>query len=460
MTSFESLDRLRHRTNAPPAQLFDEAVSAHRHQSHKDSEETPQIELSLSPDTDTRCQLAQSQKMEAISRVTGGIAHNFNNLLTAIVGYCHLLEDDSRGPEKAGSYRASLMASADRATDLVKQLLAFSQQQILEAGRVDLNRVVNGHEPLLRRLAGYQIEIDIDLEPDLGSVRVDRKQLKRVLSNLTTNAVEAMPTGGRLSVRTRRLELEAFSVSNLGIAKGNYIVLEIEDTGPGIDEAIYNRIFEPFFSTKEELNGTGLGLSVVYGIVKQSGGQIRVESCSEKGTLFRIYLPEADPKKNSITEPTSASGTPTAGEPTTDSGDQTTLAEGRRTILLAEDEPKVRQALTTFLTRQGYQVLAARDGTEGLEIAERHHGEIDLLLTDIVMPRMDGLELAQTLHAERADTKVLFISGYMHEREILADLVRGTDVEFLEKPFLNECLEMKLRAMLGTPPRRSSPRAA
>lgn len=450
MTPFESIDRLGHRLET---QFLDGATLAYLERPRRNRRPTGEQPAAiagrlpeLAPDAAARHQLTQAQKMEAIGRVTGGIAHNFNNLLTGILGFCDLLADRTTDRHNDGLYLENIMVSADRGGQLVRQLLAFSQQQILEPETFDLNRAVTDREPFLRQLAGDPVEVVIDLEPTAVPVRADPQQIDRVISHLAANAVEAMAVGGRLTLRTRQLELDGFSICHLGIPSGPYVLLEVEDTGTGIDEAIYDRIFEPFFSTKEELNRTGLGLSVVYGIIKQSGGLIRMESSPGHGTCFRIYLPRTASKAE--VAPASTAISSVAAE------DQST--DGHRTILLAEDDPTVQLVLKAFLAQRGYRVLAADDGAEGLEISERHDGVVDLLLTDIIMPRMDGLELAQKMLATRVETKVLFISGYAQERDALCELLGGnTEVGFLKKPFENEHLERKLRQMFDSVPPRT-----
>ena len=445
MTSFESIERLRYRAQAPP-QVADGAALRHLRPSvDPATERRTDPELSrraratdLTRDASATRQLTQAQRMQSIGRVTGGIAHNFNNLLAGIMGFCELMAAESEDQAGKGRYLEKIVAATDRGSHLVKQLLAISQQQILEPRPFDINRAVNDHEPRLRRMAGEHIQVVTDLDAEPGPVYADPKQIERMLSNLTANATEAMVEGGRLTLRTRRLDLEAPSISHLGIPKGRYMLLEVEDTGSGIDDAVYDQIFEPFFSTKEALNGTGLGLSVAFGIVKQTGGQIRVESSPGHGTCFRVYLPRTAPRDKIAPGP--------AADPVV--APATELARHRETILLAEDDPTIRLVLEAFLAKRGYRVLVACDGAEGLELAKGHDGRIDLLLTDIVMPRMNGLELAQIMVEQRAGTQVLFISGYTQEREALCELLDATQVEFLKKPFEHEILELKLREML------------
>ena len=441
MPSFESIDRLRHHSSPAPPELFGQADPGTR--ASAENSTPPRSERSeLAPDVETRRQLSQALKMEAISRVAGGIAHNFNNLLTGIMGFCDLMSMDTT--DRAPVYRDRILKAASSGSDLIHQLLAFSQQQVLHPEPISVNRTIAELEPGWRRAAAKAVEYVSELESRPWKVRADPKQIERVLSNLVTNAFEAMPEGGRLTVRTRNLEVDGFSVSHLGIQAGRYVLIEVEDTGVGIDDEIYARIFEPFFSTKQELNTTGLGLSTVFGIVKQSDGEIRLTSSPGHGTRCRIYLPRTDRDSPAVRE-----GAPHVESP------------GRHAILLAEDDARVQLVLKAILARQGHDVLAARDGVEAAEVSEQYEGSIDLLVTDIVMPRMDGIELAQKVLETRAGTKVLFISGFSQKREILHELLgESTEVDFLKKPFETETLALKLQQMLDHGPPRVDGRQA
>ncbi len=296
MTSFESIENL-HRRSRAHAELPDSALpeysgeTAEIHSQPLSGNECSSLELEQ---RSTRW-LAQAQKMEAIGRVTGGIAHNFNNLLTGIIGYCDLITSVSRDTDQSNEYLEQITRTACRCGDLVKQLLAFSQQQIMLPEPLQLNEIVIENEQRLHGQVDDKIELVTELDPSLLPVSVDAGQFEQLVKNLTANALEAMPDGGRLTLTTRQRQIAGHSTEHLGIPQGNYVLLSVEDTGRGIDESIFDRIFEPFFSTKSELNGTGLGLAVVYGIVRQSGGQIRVDSSPETGTRIDVYLPVSNP---------------------------------------------------------------------------------------------------------------------------------------------------------------------
>ena len=375
--------------------------------------------------------------MAVISHVTGGIAHNFNNLLTGIIGFSDLLAQTSTDKSATLRYVERIVQAAQRGGCLVQQLLAFSQQQVLSPEPVQLNRVVTENAQRLRKGLAHGIELELELEPWPKLIEADQVQLRQILENLTTNALEAMPDGGTLTIRTQALQVNSFSMQHLGIPKGDYMLLAIEDTGHGIEEQIYDQIFEPFFSTKSELNGTGMGLAMVYGLVKQSGGEIRVDSSVGSGTCFTIYFPQS-----SLSEGTCLS----------DSFDSKKEHQGESppTILLAEDDPTIQLVVKSFLSKCGYEVHTVSNGREGIEFTKDHQGEIDMLLTDIVMPEVDGLELAQETLAMRHETKVLFISGFSQEQEVLSDLLGGkAEVDFLKKPFKNKQLGLKVAELIG-----------
>ncbi len=369
-------------------------------------------------------QLHQSQKMEAVGRLAGGVAHDFNNLLTAIIGYGDLLANKLAGRSDCHAYLEQIQVASGRGADLVRQLLAFSRQQVLNPKVISLNRVVSDIEKLLGRVIGEDVRLLTELDPDLGSVLADPNQIEQVLLNLAVNGREAMPEGGKLFLRTR-------SASEASPRPESCVVLEIQDTGVGIEEANLDQIFEPFYTTKS--GGTGLGLATVYGIVQQSGGEIRVDSTPGTGTTFTIVLPRHGPA-------------PSAERA---SADQQGPPPGTEKILLVEDEATVRDLLGGFLSDHGYSVHPARNGMHGLDVFARQAGEIDLLLTDVVMPEMGGLELTAHLREALPELKVLFISGYSERQGAVLEQL-GTDVGFLQKPFTPVELAHKVRDVLDS----------
>ena len=377
-------------------------------------------------------QLRQSQKMEAVGRLAGGIAHDFNNLLTVIAGRAQLILSRLR-PEEPIHRDASLVRStADRAAALTQQLLAFSRKQVLQPQVLNLNKVVTGMEPMLGRLIGEDIDLAVIPVEQPGRVKADPAQIEQVIVNLVVNARDAMPEGGRLTVETADVELDAASASrHFSVPAGAYVVLAVTDTGTGMDEATRTRVFEPFFTTKEPGKGTGLGLSTVYGIVKQSGGDIQLESEVGRGTRFKIYLPR-------VVEPAA----PEEARPV-----PATVPRGDETVLLVEDEPEVRDLAREILEASGYTVLQACDPQDALLIAERHGGPIHLLLTDVIMPRQSGRALAERLRPLRPELQVLFMSGYTNEA-IVRHGVLEPGTLFIQKPFTPEGLGRKVREAL------------
>ena len=376
-------------------------------------------------------QVLQSQKMEAVGRLAGGIAHDFNNLLTVITSYSDLLLEDLAPGDAKRDDLEQVRKAADGAAALTRQLLAFSRQQVVEPRVVSLNTVVEGLQKILRRVIGEDIELTTTLAPDLGAVRADVGQLEQVLMNLAVNARDAMPTGGRLTVETANVEHDPeYARDREAAAVRQFAMLAVSDTGCGMDEATKARIFEPFFTTKEPGKGTGLGLATVYGIVKQAGGFIWVYSEPGQGTSFKIYLPEVD----STAERTTA----VAGA---------RAPRGTETVLLVEDAAAVRAVTKQVLERQGYVVLEAPDGEAALRLAQQHRGVIHLLLTDVVMPRVSGRELAERLTQVRPDMKVLYASGYTDDSVVRHGILElGT--AYLQKPFSPESLARKVRDVL------------
>jgi two-component system, cell cycle sensor histidine kinase and response regulator CckA len=381
----------------------------------------------------TEEQLRQSQKMEAIGRLAGGLAHDLNNLLTVITGYCELQLAAATPADSSRAHAAQIMQAAQRATALTQQLLAFSRRQVLQPRAIDLNFVVGSLESLLQRLIGEDIEVVFTPALDLGTVRADPGQLEQVIMNLAINARDAMPKGGKLLLQTSNTELdEAFTRLHVGVVPGRYILLTVSDTGIGMDEQTIAHIFEPFFTTKGLGKGTGLGLSTVYGIVQQSEGHIFVYSEPQRGTSFKIYLPRVD-------EPAEHSSS-------IKEGSQKSL--GRETVLLVEDDPQVRQLTHTLLEGCGYSVLAA-DTMSAVETHCREfRGAIHLLLTDLIMPGMTGKEVAAVVSRLRPGIRVLFMSGYTDD---VIDLHGGLGPEtfFLQKPFTGAALAEKVRQALA-----------
>jgi signal transduction histidine kinase/ActR/RegA family two-component response regulator len=381
----------------------------------------------------TEEQLRQAQKMEAIGRLAGGVAHDFNNLLSVILGYATLLETRAKDDESRQN-AGEILAAGQRAADLTRQLLAFSRKQVLEPKVLDLDEVVAGTHKMLSRVLGEDIELEVQRSPELARVKCDPGQIEQVLVNLVLNARDAMPEGGTLRIRTSSVDFDASdSELPMGAKPGRYVMLSVEDSGIGMDTATARRIFEPFFTTKDTGKGTGLGLSTAFGIVKQSGGFISVQSELAKGSTFRVYLPETDaePKPN-IEMP----------KPVT--------RRGSEVVLLVEDEDRVRALAHKVLEEQGYRVLVARDGLDALALLERHDGEIHLLLADMVMPRMGGRELARRVAADRPAVRVLLASGYAD------DALTGRGVAFLQKPLDVDKLLDKVREVLDAPEGRFS----
>jgi PAS domain S-box-containing protein len=383
-------------------------------------------------------QLQQSQKMEAVGRLAGGIAHDFNNLLMVISGYSEFLLD-RLGPDPALRGPAQEIASAaGRATSLTRQLLAFSRKQMLAPKILDLNGVITENLKMLTRMIGEDVELVMVPGPGLGSVRADAGQIEQVVMNLAVNARDAMPSGGKLTIETSNVSLdEEYARFHAPLRPGNYVMLAISDTGAGMDSETQSHIFEPFFSTKGP-KGTGLGLSTVYGIVKQSGGYIWVYSESGKGTTFKIYLPrvaETAESPSLIAVPAE----PVASEP------------GTENILLVEDEANLRYLTRQYLEKQGYRVLEAADGAVAVQIAVAHEGTIHLLLTDVIMPGMNGRELEQRISEIRPNVKVLYMSGYA-ENVIGHNGTLDEGVRLLQKPFTLRDLNSKVREVLDSFP--------
>ena len=380
-------------------------------------------------------QFRQAQKMEAVGRLAGGVAHDFNNLLMVISGYTEVLLEHTRKSNPLYPKIEAIHQATDRATTLTRQLLAFSRKQLLELKVVDLNIIVEDMERLLRPLIGENIELQTQLAPDLGRTRADAGQIEQVIMNLVVNSKDAMPNGGKITIQSAnaRLNNEDVRREYSYIQPGLYVVLSVTDTGDGMDKETQLRIFEPFFTTKEKGKGTGLGLSTVYGIIKQSGGYVLVESEPRQGTTFRIYLPRVED----------------ALEPVGAVGASSSQSGGSETVLLVEDEESVRQLVRETLESKGYKVLEADNGEAALQIVAGYSGNIDILITDVVMPGMSGRELSARLCASCPQTKVLYLSGYT-EDAIVHEGVLDPDTAFLQKPFTLQMLVRKVREVLGT----------
>ena len=386
-------------------------------------------------------QLRQAQKMEAIGRLAGGVAHDFNNLLSVVAGRSQLLllhlapHDPNRRDVEL------IQKSAERAAKLTRQLLAFSRKQVLAPKVVDLSAVVTAVEPFLRRLLGEDIELAVSSHEGLGRVRADPGQIEQVVLNLAINARDAMPRGGRLTIETTNVELdETYARHRAEVRPGPHVMLAVTDTGVGMDAATLARLFEPFFTTKEPGTGTGLGLATVYGIVKQSGGHVAVSSEAGHGATFKVYLPRIE------TALEARKGAPAAMP----------AARGSETVLLVEDEPDVRELAEDVLKTWGYTVLKAGDPVEALGLARRHDGPIHLLMTDLIMPGMDGRGLADRLLVDRPAMKLLFVSGYA---DALIIHHEGLDAgaPFLQKPFTPDALVRRVRDVLDKPPGSPDP---
>jgi len=379
-------------------------------------------------------QLRQWQRVEAIGRLAGGVAHDFNNLLMTIKGCSELLLGafDRRDPRREEV--EEILKAADRATSLTRQLLAFGRRQVLQPQVLDLNAVVLNMDKMLRRLIGEDIQLITSLDPELWSIKVDPGMIEQVVMNLAVNARDAMPSGGKLTIETNNVvHDEEYAKRHVSVQAGYYVMLAISDTGCGMDKETQSHLFEPFFTTKETGKGSGLGLSTVYGIIKQSGGNIWAYSEPGLGTTFKIYMPRVD-RAAKVYRPSQK--TKEAGAP-----------GGTETILLVEDEESVRSMVSKILTNKGYTVLEARQGNEAMDICERYEGSIHLMVTDVIMPQMSGRELAGRLSALRPEMRVLYMSGYP-DNTIVHHGVLEPGTAFLQKPFTINALELKVREVL------------
>jgi two-component system, cell cycle sensor histidine kinase and response regulator CckA len=373
--------------------------------------------------------------MEAVGRLAGGVAHDFNNALTVIRGHADFLLEGMAEDDTRRSDVEEIGKAAEHAGSLTRQLLAFSRQQVLHPQVLDLNHVVTEMEKMLRRLIGDDVRLETWLDPALGAVKADPGQMEQVIMNLAVNARDAMPGGGRITIETENVELTAEEVRRYPyhVEPGPYVLIAVSDTGHGMDAETQARIFEPFFTTKGPADGTGLGLSTAYGIVKQSGGYIWVDSEVGKGTTFRICLPRVEEK---VQKPAASAEVELDDKPATE------------TVLVVEDNDKVRSIVRAVLMKQGYNVLEASNGKDALELVEGNGRRVDLLVTDLVMPELGGRELAEQLGPLYPSMRVLFMSGYTPEA-LFQTNVFGPDTAFLQKPFTPDEFLQKVRAVLG-----------
>lgn len=381
----------------------------------------------------TELQLRQAQKMEAIGQLAGGVAHDFNNILMAISGYCELMLMQMVDQDPMKEVASEIFKAVERGTALARQLLAFSRKQVTQSKILDLNQVITGMENLLRRVMKEDVELAISSDPGLGKVKADPTQIEQVIMNLAINARDAMPRGGKLMIETTNVRLDdSYAAGHISVVPGEYVMLSVSDTGVGMDEATQSRIFEPFFTTKEEGRGTGLGLSTVYGTIKQNGGFIWVYSEPEQGSTFKIYLPRVK------------EGT----EPVQPASSSNTALNGRETILLVDDNESVRVAFSALLEFHGYKVLRAANGQEALEVASQYAEPIHVLVTDLVMPGIGGRELSRMLLGRGRQMKVIYMSGYTGEAASRQGILDPESI-FLQKPASIRQLLQKIHEVLS-----------
>jgi nitrogen-specific signal transduction histidine kinase/CheY-like chemotaxis protein len=373
-------------------------------------------------------QVRQSHKIEAVGRLAGGVAHDFNNLLTIINGYSDLLLGLIPASDATRRHVEEIRKAGSRAAELTSHLLAFSRRQVLQSKVIDLNATVADIDKMLRRLIGEDIHLVTVLDPELGNIRADRGQIEQVIVNLAVNAREAMPSGGTLTIETANVSKWPAHALDGQPRRGSCVMLAVHDTGIGMDAKTLEHIFEPFYTTKPTGKGTGLGLAMVYGIVKQSGGEVYVSSELGQGTAFRIYLPRVS---EAVSQPEAA---PVAAAP----------SGGHETILVAEDEDRVRELVRDVLQQHGYTVIEARNGGEALKSLSARATAVDLLLTDVVMPQVGGRELAERAMSLYPQMQVLFMSGYSDA----GVPIKSRRADFIQKPFTPDALARKVREML------------
>ena len=378
-------------------------------------------------------QLRQAQKMESVGMLAGGIAHDFNNLLTIISGYSHMLAASLSSDENNRFAAEQVIKASDRAAALTRQLLSFSRRQVSQNKILDLNGVVQGMTPMLNRIIGEHIRLRIVPGKNLGHVRADAGQIEQVIMNLVVNARDAMPEGGNLRIETLNAELDSHYLGrHMEARPGPYVLLAVSDSGIGMDAATREKVFEPFFTTKADGKGTGLGLSMVYGIVKRCGGTVDVYSEPGHGTAIKMYIPRADSAETGVTPEL-----------------QRRVISGSETVLLVEDEDAVRNIVKATLEAQGYRLLVAPSGEEALDIAKVHSGPIDLLITDIVLPHMNGREVARRLHKKRPETVILYTSGYT-DISLNESAEPGNQIHFIGKPFTPRAIASRVRELLDS----------
>ncbi|MET0594315.1 MAG: ATP-binding protein [Polyangiaceae bacterium] len=415
--------RLRERTDALAAAKRAEEEARH------ELEERKRTEAALQR---TEHQLRQSQKMDAVGQLAGGIAHDFNNLLSVIMSFSSLAAADLPQGDPRRDDIEEIYKAGERAAALTKRLLTFSRQQMLEPKVVDLGEVAKGMEMMLRRIIGEDMQLEMFISNELFPTFADAGQIEQVLMNLVVNGRDAMPKGGKLTVEATNVHLAGdYTSTHLGVADGDYVMLAVSDTGTGMDKETQARIFEPFFTTKEKGKGTGLGLSTVYGIVKQSGGHVWVYSELGEGTTFKVYLPKCSEARQAT-----AAAVPVV-----------TRLAGSETILVVEDDEQVRIAVRGILRRNGYQVIEAKRASEAVAVCESQSPKIDLVLTDVVMPEMSGMQLVEKLRDIRPDLRVVCMSGYAGEAAVRHGLVES-GVAFVQKPLTPEVLLVKVRQVL------------
>jgi two-component system, cell cycle sensor histidine kinase and response regulator CckA len=385
----------------------------------------------------TEEQLRHAQKMEAVGRLAGGVSHDFNNLLSVVLSYTDMILSDLKSDDPMRADIEEIRKAGLRAADLTRQLLTFSRQQVVLPKVIDLNQSIAGMEKMLGRLLGADVEVTLLPAARLGKVKADPGQIEQVIMNLAVNARDAMPDGGKLTIQTNNAELdEHYASEHLGVTAGPHVMLAVTDTGIGMAPETQAQIFEPFFTTKEKGKGTGLGLSIVFGIAKQSGGHVWVYSEPGKGTTFKVYLPRTDARADvSPSQPPPAEG-----------------GRGSETILLVEDDEQVRALARGILRRSGYTVLEAPGAGEALLAVEQYGARINLIVSDVVLPRMNGPQLVERIRISRPDIRVLFMSGYTDEA-IIQHGILDSGVTFLQKPITPDALTRKVREALG--PRRS-----